>query len=419
MVAQLPLRIGSSDQKGDDVTHWYDWAFRYATSYNFLLGPRDGYYGSHEAAFTREMQRRLNAAGHSLVIDGIFGGRTAAAVKYAGAKPVAARRPIWLYSCPGSGADFWLGPSHDLGQMVAGSGFNGPGRESLNFNHQPVSFAKGGYLGFLGGDPKLSYIDVIIDQRKSIEWLLRNNPDVGRAIEARRQDRHAKVDVELWFSGYSQSADGMLEAILYLFGDGSEFELIRDRINGLILFGNPATPVTGIARKTFPQWLNVLTHNINAKNDFYAFATDKIRPLFYEWFIQAETEIPFVVYSAQIVIPALLNLFMPFLGGLGGAAFTGLFSTLTVNALSAQSGVGADLLGPIVGQIGGTSQKPNPELIQLLSLQGLLTSFPDLIGLITALPGLQAHGAMHLPMPDFGGRTGPQVGYDIIAKYRR
>lgn len=414
MTARLPLKLGSSDQKGDDVTHWQRWATNYAKSYAFLLGAVDGYYGASDAAFTREMQRRLG-----LVQDGIFGSVTAGRVGYAGAKPTAARRPIWYYSCPGSGADFWLGPSHDLGLMVTGQGFNDPGRQSLNINHQPVSFAKGGYLGLLGGDPKLSYIDVITDQRKSIEWLLRNNPDVVRAMELRRRDTNAKVDVELWFSGYSQSADGMLEAILYLFGDNGEFKLIRDRINGLILFGNPATPKTGIARKTFPDWLNGLTFNINVANDFYAFAPDKIRPLFYEWFIQAETEIPFVVYSAQIVIPALLNLFMPFLGGLGGAAFTGLFSTLTVNALSAQSGVGADLLGPIVSGIGGTSQKPNPELINLLSLQGLLTSFPDLIGLITALPGLQAHGAYHLPLPDFSGRTGPQVGYDIMAGFKR
>lgn len=395
MTARLPLKIGSSDQKGDDVTHWQTWAIRYAPSYAFLLGAIDGYYGQGDAAFTREMQRRLG-----LVQDGVFGEVTAGRVGYAGAQPTAPRRPIWFYSAPGSGADFWLGPSHDLGQMLAGKGFNGPGRGSLNINHQPVSFAKGGYLGLMGGDPKLSYIDVITDQGRSIEWLLDNNPD------------RDKPDFELWFSGYSQSADGMLEAVLALFGDGGKYERLRGRINGLILFGNPCTPVTGIARKTYPAWLNKLTHNINVRNDFYAVAPDKIRPLFYEWFIVAETEIPFVVYCAQIVIPSILNL-IPILGPLAGPFLPVL--------MAGQFGMTAllPLLTGVIGGVTGSTSKPNPKLIELLSIQGLLTSLPDLIGLMMALPGLQAHGLYHMPLPDFGGRTGPQVGFDIIAGFRR
>lgn len=412
MSARLPLKIGSSDMKGDEVTHWQRWAVKYAPAYAFLLGAVDGYFGGSDEAFVREMQRRLAAAGHSVVIDGIFGERTAGLVNYAGAKPLPTYRPIWFLSCPGSGADFWLGPSYDLGQMVAGKGFNGPGRESLNINHQPVKFAKGGYLGVMGGDPKLSYIDVIRDQLASIRWLLQNNPDVSRAMEARRGDRGAKVDVELWLSGYSQSADGLLEAVLALFGDGGEFELIRDRINGLILFGNPATPVTGIARKTFPAWLNALTVNINTRNDFYAVAKDKVRPLFYEWFIEAETELPFVVYSAQIILPAIANL-IPVLGPLAGPFFPLL--------LAGQVGLTAllPLLTAVVGGVNSAAKKPNPKLVELLSLQGILTSLPDLLGLLAALPGLQSHGAYHLPVAEFGGRTGPQVGYDHIANFRR
>ncbi|HOY80593.1 MAG TPA: peptidoglycan-binding domain-containing protein [Rhodoglobus sp.] len=401
----LPFKLGSS---GPEVTEWQKWAVRYAPAYAFLLGPIDGYYGNSDAAFTKEMQRRLG-----LVQDGIFGDRTAALVGYKGAKPVAARRPIWFYSCPGSGADFWLGPSHDLGQMVCGSGFNGPGRESLNINHQPVKFSKGGYLGLMGGDPKLSYIDVITDQRKSIEWLLDNNPDVQRALTIRKAgDTTAPVDVELWLSGYSQSADGLLEAVLALFGDGGKFAIIRDRINGLILFGNPATPVTGIARKTFPDWLNALTVNINTRNDFYAVAKDKVRPLFYEWFIEAETELPFVVYSAQIILPAIANL-IPVLGPLAGPFFPLL--------LAGQVGLTAllPLLTSVVGGVNGAAKKPNPKLVELLSVQGILTSLPDLLGLLAALPGLQSHGAYHLPVAEFGGKTGPQVGYDLIANFRR
>lgn len=407
MAARLPLKIGSSDQRGDDVTHWQQWAKKAFSSYAFLMGPVDGYYGKSDAAFVMEMQRRLG-----IVQDGEFGPRTAGLVGYGGAKPQPARRPIWFYSCPGSGADWWLGPSHDLGQMVAGTGFNGPGRESLQINHQPVSFQKGGYLGLMGGDPKFSYIDVITDQRKSIEWLLDNNPDVRAALDARSANPTAPVAVELWFSGYSQSADGLLEAILHLFGDGKRFAVIRDRINGLILFGNPATPGTGIARKTFPDWLNRLSVQINTKNDFYAVAKDKIRPLFYEWFIEAETELPFVVYSAQIVLPAIANL-IPVIGPLLGPLFP--------VALALQTGMSSiiPLLTQVTGGVNSAQKKPNPELVELLSAQGILTSLPDLMSLVTALPGLQSHGAYHLPVPDFGGKTGPQVGYDHIANFRR
>lgn len=407
------LKIGYS---GPLYYHWYDWATRYAESYAFLLGARDGYYGTHEAAFTSELQRRKG-----IVIDGIFGDRTAAAVGYkwpgTAAPPVVEdRRPIWFYSCPGSGADFWLGPSHDVGQMVCGRGFNEPGRrESLRINHQPVKFAKGGYLGLMGGDPTLSYIDVINDQKASIRWLLQNNPDVRRAMAARRAARLAVVDVELWFSGYSQSADGLCDAVLELFGDGGEFELIRDRINGLIVFGNPATPVTGIARKVYPAWLVALMRNINTVDDFYAVARDKIRPLFYEWFIRAETELPFVVYSAQIIIPALLNLVAPFLAG-------GLANPAAIPILAGATGLGGSLLGPIIGGVLGSREKPNPELVELLSVQGVLTSLPDLIELMRSLPGLQSHGSYHAicpPRPEFGNRVGTQVAYDIIANFKR
>ena len=403
------LRIG---YQGPLYNPWYDWATKKYASYAFLLGKRDGYFGESEAAFVRELQRRLG-----IVQDGVFGDRTAAAAGYrwpgASAPPVVVqRRPIWLYSAPGSGAPWWLGPSFDLGQMVAGAGFNGPGRQSLRINHQPIGYPIGGYLGLMGGDPRLSYLDVITAQRAELRRLLRDNPDVQRALAARTSNPTAPVDVELWLSAYSQSADGMREAVLYLFGDGGEFAAIRDRINGLLLFGDPATPGTGIARKTFPQWLERLVVDINVSNDFYAAAKDRVRPLFYEWFIQAETELPFVVYSAQIILPAIANL-IPILGPLAGPFFPLL--------LAGQLGLTAllPLLTGVVGGVTGTAQRPNPKLVEMLSAQGILSSLPDLFALLLALPGLQSHGAYHLPVAEFGGRTGPQVAYDHIAGFTR
>lgn len=419
------LQKGSNDQNTNgEVTRFYDWAKRYAKDYAFLLGPRDGYFGLNEKSFVCEMQRRLG-----IVIDGKFGDRTASRVGYIwngqSAPPVVeARRPIWFYSCPGSGADFWLGPSHDVGQMVCGKGFNEPNRKSLRINHQPVKFEKGGYLGLLGGDPKFSYIEVIASQKASILWLLQNNPDVIKAMAARRLDPKAKVDVELWFSGYSQSADGLCDAILDLFGDDGEFFLIRDRINGLICFGNPATPVTGIARKIYPAWLNKLIFNINTVDDFYAVAKDDIRPAFYAEIIKAEMELPFFVYLLQIAVPIIMKwaaTFIPFLapllGGFGPMVQLGLGM---INGL--QNVSNNPLFGNLLGQAGDSDDGLAKDIEDILSPTGIWENITGLIMLVGSLGGLASHGAYHAtmpPRPEFDNKTGTQFAYDHIANFTR
>lgn len=358
------LKLGSS---GDAVFHWYDWAFANFKAYNFLLGKRDGYYGNDEAAFTRELQRRL-----AVPITGRFGDLEASRTGYRWAgtttppKPVA-RRPIWMYTAPGSGAPWNVGPPFDVGERC---------KNVLHINHQPIGYPIGGYLGLMGGDPAFSYQDVIGFLKAELRRQIEACPDL------------TNPNVEFWFVGYSQSADGMLEAVKDLFGDGGEFAHLRPRVNGVICFGNPATQGTGIARKTFPDWLNRLTRNVNHDNDFYAVATDRIRPLFYEWFVEADTDVPFIVYSAQIVIPAITGL-LPGVGALMAAPLSMLLSV-------------------IPGGQAGAKKKPNPELIKLLSAQGLLTSIPDLMALVAALPGLQAHGFYD-----------PQPGFDIVAAFRR
>lgn len=416
------LKIG---YQGPLYGPWYDWATRYASSYAFLLGAKDGYYGNSEAAFTRELQRRLG-----IVQDGVFGDRTAAAVGFnwpgeAYPPNVEKRRAIWFYSCPGSGADWWLGPSYDVGQMVAGTAWNEPGRQSLRINHQPVGYPKGGYLGLMGGDPTFSYVEVIEFQKLEFARLLRENPDVQAALTARRSDPRAPVAVELWPSGYSQSADGMCDAVLELFGDGGEFALIRDRINGLILFGNPATPVTGIARKTYPAWLTGLMRNVNTSDDFYAVAKDDIRPAFYAEIIKAELELPFFVHVLRIAVPivmawasALLPFLSPLLGGFGPLVQSGLGM---INGLQNVGNNAA--MSTLMGQAAEGRDVATTKRVQdILTPTGVLQNIPGLIALLAALPGLQSHGLYHAiapPRPEFGNRTGTQYAYDIIAGFRR
>lgn len=363
------LKLGSS---GPEMGLFYDWATKKFTSYAFLLGKRDLYFGSDEKRFVEEMQRRLLADGKPVSAPGVFGDREASATGYKWngtitPPPSRPHRPIWIWSAPGSGAPSNVGPPWLVGEDC---------RNILNLNHQTLDYPIGGYLGLMGGDPANSYNDIGVFLKNQLRNRIINCPDLNNPA------------LEMWWVFYSQSADLGLQAIVEFFGDGGEFEHLRSRINGIICFGNPATQDTGIARKVFPAWVNRLTRNVNHDNDFYAVAKDHIRPLMYEWFIEADTEVPFVVYSAQVIIPALTGL----LPGVG---------QLMEMPLSL-------LLSAIPGGQGGAKKAPNPELIKLLSVQGLLTSIPDLMGLIAALPGLQAHGM-------YDHRTG----YDIVAGFRR
>lgn len=114
MAARLPLRIGSNDAAGDQVSHWQRWGKDYARAYADLMGPVDGYYGLSDATFTREMQRRLG-----LTQDGVFGEVTAARVGYRGtpATPLPAK-PI-LYTFAGTWSHWDAGFQADTARALA------------------------------------------------------------------------------------------------------------------------------------------------------------------------------------------------------------------------------------------------------------------------------------------------------------
>ena len=398
MTARLPLKLGSSDARGDDVTHWGRW---FAKKYKSYAAPVDGYYGNDEANATRELQRRLG-----LPVTGVFDETTAAKAGYVGTAAPVARRKIWAYTAPGSGADWWVGPAFEVGQWC---------QDVLKINHQPVGFPKGGYLGFLGGDPGLSYIEVITAQKNELARLIRTCPDVN------------DPDYEIWLLGYSQSGEGMVRAANQLFGDGGEFAHLRSRLNGLIIFGNPArqlgrskgdgnTPAGwGIARDVYPKWLNDKTFDVTTTGDFYACVpdSDEIRPAFYDIIIQADMSLPFFVHVLKVALPVIAG-FMPIFGGLLGP-----FAPIVIAGFAGIQGF-VPLLGGLMGQAQtAADEEVDRKLIEMLTVTGLIKNIPALIGLIGALPGLQAHGEYHLPKPEFGGRTGIQVGCDVVAGFRR
>lgn len=424
---------------GPEYYPWYDWAKKYASSYAFLLGPRDGYFGAAEDSFVREMQRRLG----NVVIDGIFGQQMAQATGYKwsdGSVVIAQkRRKIWIYTFPGSGADFWFGPSHDLGEKC---------RQILRLNHQPVKFEKGGYLGALGGNSKFSYDEVIWDQCKSLEWLLDNNIDAQEAMRNAQQFCANKgwredqlndlqlieiakaLEFEFHLSGYSQSADGAEEAAEWLFGYGGyvhpgdksqtpstgKYLLLRHCLKLVVQFGNPSTRHTGIARKHRSQWLYDKVRNVNKKDDFYAVvpASERIRPAFYAIIVKAEMELPFGVHVLRIALPIvmewaslLLPMLKPLVGGFGPLVQLG------VGAISGLQGLAASpILGGLMGQAqSDKDKKVDQDIIDILKPTGLLVNIPGLIGLLAALPGLQSHGQY--------GPADVDTAYNHIAAFRR
>lgn len=365
---------------------WFSWASRKYSRLAGLLGRNDEYFGSDEEAWTRALQHNLG-----IVQDGVFGDRTAAAAGYtwpgAAAPPlVLQRRPIWQYSAPGSGAPGHVGPAFQLAERV---------KREMNINHQIVDYPIGGYLGLMGGPPDLSYNDVVELYYQSLRRLLGANPDVHAAMAARRADRNARVAVELWIEAYSQSADAARRAVLRLFGDGGEYELIRDRINGLILFGDPGARGTGISGILYPDWLERLVVPVNYPNDFYAYAPDRIRRAMFPIVTAAEVSLPFFVQVLRLgarVIPDWLT-FLP-VGGLLGQLGGGMFGPLAQLSVSAMTGLsGNPLLSQMMGMAGSAvDAKLTEDLYQILRPTGMLSSIPDMVQLVGALPGLQAHG---------------------------
>lgn len=378
----LPYKVGSSDQNtGGEITPWGRW---FASKYKSYAAPVDGYFGNQERDAVKELQRRLG-----LPITGIFDQLTAAKSGYGGAKPPAAHRPIWFYSAPGSGASWNVGPSFEVGQRC---------QDVLGINHQPVGFPMGGYLGLMGGDPSFSYNEVIAAEGIELERLIASCPDLN------------DPNVEFWFSGYSQSADGMEDALVRLFGDGGRFAHLRPRINGVIQFGNPSKTGTGIARKLRPPWLLQKVHNLNHPNDFYAEAPDNIRPPMYRIICEAEMELPFFVHVLRLaarIIPDWLT-FLPIGSIFGGGAF-GPLAQLAIGGMTGLAG--NPLLGNMFGMAGRPGDtKVDDDLYNLLKPTGVLSNVTGLIGLVGALPGIQSHG-------DWGPFVDPA--FDVVARFRR
>lgn len=424
----FPLKLGS---QGPDVLALDIAAVKRYKSYAFEIDgltplKPDSYYGRGEQSFATQWQTRMGRP--------VTGQISEDELNY-----IVHDTPFpkhlagtWFYSSPGSGAAFDVGPSFEVGVYA---------ENTYGIRHQPVSFQEGGYLGLLGGDPTYSYNDVIYDQYQSILWLLDNNPDVQATMAlinggmspaaAIAQTRLRKV-----YSGYSQSADGLEDALEILFGDGGftipktgevtgpgKYRAIRGAIRRVIQFGNPSrqqnAPMSGvvgwnpdgwgISRKIRPDWMRPLTVSITNPNDFYAAvpADEKIRPLFYDEIVEASTGLPYFVHLLNVAVPIIME-DIPVVGGLLGpfapivvAGMAGLNAFLPLlTGLMSQMSTGGDAYDKTI----------DAQITQLLSVQGVISQIPELITMVGDLPGLQNHGMYDSPFAELGGLSGEQVG---------
>lgn len=412
----FPLKLGS---QGPEVSDLDRALVRRYPAYALEADLRtplkaDNYYGGGEQSTMRAWQLRSHRTATGQCSIDEFNAIVKNIPFPTGA--VKARTGSVMFTMPGSGADWTVGPSFQCGLYA---------EQRYGIRHQGVSFAQGGYLGFMGGDSKLSYVASNLDMLASLTFLIRTAPEVVDAMAKVAAGVPLRdIVLELIFSGYSKSADGLEDALVVLFGDGGEFEVLRSFVKLVLQFGNPSRRKgaksgvpgwnpdgSGISRKQRPGWLDRVVVSITNPMDFYAAVpdSDDIRPPFYAEIVTASAQLPYFAHILNIGIQVTMNtlpIFGPILGSFGPAA------TQLLGIGAGLSSVGMSLLG---GLIGGAREAKydtvaDAKIIRLLSAEGIITHLDDLFGLVGALPGLQNHGMYEAPFPELGNRSGVDVG---------
>jgi hypothetical protein len=223
--------------------------------------------------------------------------------------------------------------------------------------------------------------------------------------------------------GYSQSADGLMQACDAEFGEGGRLAHRRSDLKLIITFGSPVRPPgptffgndpqgSGIARWYTPDWLRPLTKDMVLPKDMYACARDDtLIPTFYPIFIRAETQLPFALYLFQIILPAILKKF-----GLGGP-IGGLFGQPLISLLALAAGVSVTALGTMMNGI-SKAPPPDPQVVTELNAQGALNDIARVIRTFQVLIEFATDNdhVQYEVEPAFGGRTGVQLAIDEAHK---
>lgn len=364
--------------QGPEVKAFQEFMNRKFSSYSTL--PVDSYYGNHDRDVVNEAKRRLG-----LPQDGIADEAFLVRVGFR-AGNLAPQSSTWWYSAAGTFVRWWVGPPFLVGQAMKQAGRN----------HQPVDYPAG---GFFTGDPSISYLDSITILRNEFVRCVLQNPTGNIGV-----------------IGYSQSADGLIRACDAEFGEGGRLAHRRDDLKRIITFGSPVRPPgatalsgtppgSGIARWYTPDWLRPLTTDILLPKDMYGCARDDtLIPDFYPIFIRAETELPFVLYLFQVILPEILTKFG--LGGLMG----GILGQPMVSLLALTAGVNPIGLATLMTGI-SRAPAPDPQVVAQFNAFGALNDVARLIRTFQVLIEFATDNdhVQYESEPAFAGRTGLQV----------
>jgi hypothetical protein len=437
-VSGFPLKLGSQGVLVNQLDAKAKTRYAsYATEIDGVTPLKeDAYFGKGEQRFAETWQARMHRPVTGQITEDEFN-YIVKGIDFPVAHPLKVGWKILTH--PGSGADANVGPSYEVGKWV----------EAVHgIQHYPVVFLKGGYMGALGGDASASYVDVTWSQYKSIEAILDRDPDVQEAMRLINSgvapaEAIRRTNLNLILSAYSQSADGLEDALEMLFGDGGfvhpgdqsqtpsapgKYRALRGAIRRVIQFGNPSRQPGqmsgqpgwnpkgwGIARKRRPAWLVKVVVSITNPNDFYACVpdSDDIRPVFYAEIITSSAKLPYFVHLLNIGIQVAAQ-WIPIVGPILGS-----FSPVATSMLAGFAQLGPmfiNQLGGLMGQAPAASHDTDVDakLVQLLSAQGIFTHLDDLVGLVGDLPGLNNHGMYHVPFAELGNRSGIQVGCDEV-----
>lgn len=288
---------------------------------------------------------------------------------------------IRILTAAGTWAPWGVGYPADVGRALH-TEWDAVFAELMGETETPFKWRPIGYpaVGFLNPDPKTSYNEsVAIGVVEGLQILAEEFGPLPPVIYLDDDLDDLELDeltvLEADGVGYSQGAEVIIRIAIELARRGLRFRRIVNfgspcRVPGPTLVGNnPAG--SGISRLYPPKCLwRTICDIVRDKGEMYGCAKDNTYLAdFYGLFVQAEVSIPFATAALQWA--------MPYVAG----------------------GLGAVMSGNPFG------------VIKIIDLPKAIATAGQLIDFAST----QAHTSYHLPAPEFGGRTGIQVGVDFLA----
>jgi hypothetical protein len=249
----------------------------------------DGIYGPRTTAAVREFQRRAG-----LQVDGIAGPQTLGrlGLNFDQPQPLPTNRPFF-YTASGTWATPFMGPPFDVGWRLEQMGL---------VRNQPVGYPA---AGFLNPNPFLSYNESVAQGVAELMRLILMNAG------------------QFYLCGYSQGAEVVVRTLRLMLPGQPLVHRAGDLLK-VITFGSPCRPPgptllgnnppgSGISRIYTPEQFRSRTYDFVLGGDMYSTATDDtLLHLGYEALTPLELDLPFALKIFTLIqsneFLALLNL---------------------------------------------------------------------------------------------------------------